>query len=89
MARAKSTPAVKEVKSVTKEQLNTLKEIKIALDCAGDDIRDLGEDGEEDQRAIGFILGKLYNSLMEAYHKTDNLIDELDTDDEDVEEMEF
>jgi hypothetical protein len=57
MARAKSTPAVKEVNAVTKEQIRMLVEIRTALDSATDDIRDLGEDGEEDQKVIGFTLG--------------------------------
>ena len=89
MARAKTTPAPKEVKSITKEQLSTLREIKHALDNATDEIRDLGENGEADQMTIGFVLGQLHESLTKAYEQADDLYEELDTDDDDVEEIEF
>jgi len=88
MARAKSTPAPKEVKAITEEQLSKLREIKYALDNAADEIKDLGENGEANQMTIGFVLGQLYESLTKAYEQADGLYDELDTDD-DVEEIEF
>lgn len=83
MARAKTTP-VKEVKVITREQLDTLSEIKEALDNATDDIRDLG-DRDQEQMVVGFTLGKLYQSLIDAYEKADELYDELDIDDEENE----
>jgi hypothetical protein len=89
MARAKTTPAPTEVKTITKEQLNTLSQIKDALDNATDEISVLGENGEQDQMIIGFTLGKLHKSLMDAYHQADNLYDELDTDTNEEYDMQF
>ena len=88
MARAKTTPAPKEVKLITKEQLSKLREVKHALDNATDEIRNLGENSEDNQMTIGFVLGQLYESLTKAYEQADGLYEELDTDD-DVEEIEF
>jgi hypothetical protein len=85
--KSKTTPAPKEVKSITKEQLATLADIQEALDNATDEIRDLGDNGEQDQMTIGFTLGKLHKSLMDAYNKADDLYDELNTDEDD--EIEF
>ena len=89
MARAKSTPAPKEVKAITKEQLQTLNQIKEALDNAADEIRDLGENGEQDQMTIGFTLGKLHKALVDAYSKADDLYDELDIEEEDIDGIEW
>jgi hypothetical protein len=89
MARAKTTPEPTEVKVITKEQLNTLSQIKDALDNATDEIKDLGDNGEQDQMTIGFTLGKLHKSLMDAYNQIDNLYDELDIDNENTDEIEW
>lgn len=89
MARAKSTPVFTEVKAITKEQLSKLKEIKYVLDNAADEIKELGENSEDSPMTIGFVLGQLYESLTKAYEQADGLYDELDTDDEDEEEVEF
>jgi hypothetical protein len=89
MARAKTTPEPTEVKAITKEQLNTLSQIKDALDNATDEIKDLGDNGEQDQMTIGFTLGKLHKSLMDAYNQIDNLYDELDIDNENTDEIEW
>jgi hypothetical protein len=89
MARAKTTPEPTEVKAITKKQLNTLSQIKDALDNATDEISVLGENGEQDQMIIGFTLGKLHKSLMDAYHQADNLYDELDTDTNEEYDMQF
>jgi len=89
MAKAKTTPAPVEVKAITKEQLNVLNQIKDALDNATDEIKDLGVNGEQDQMIIGFALGKLHKSLVDAYNQADNLYDELDIDDEDTDENEW
>ena len=88
MARAKTTPAPVEVKTITKEQLSKLREIKYALDNATDEIRDLGENEEVSPMTIGFVLGQLHESLTNAYKQVDELYDELDTDD-DEDEIEF
>jgi hypothetical protein len=89
MARAKTTPEPTEVKAITKEQLNILSQIKDALDNATDEIKDLGDNGEQDQMTIGFTLGKLHKSLMDAYNQIDNLYDELDIDNENTDENEW
>jgi len=88
-AKAKTTPVLTEVKAITREQLNVLNQIKDTLDDATDEIRDLGENGEQDQMSIGFTLGKLYESLIIAHKQVDNLYDELDIDDEDTDENEW
>ena len=59
------------------------------MDDATDEIRDLGENGEQDQMSIGFTLGKLYESLIIAHKQADDLYDELDIDDEDTDETEW
>ena len=89
MAKVKSTPALTEVKAITKEQLQTLNQIKEALDNATDEIRDLGENGEQDQMTIGFTLGKLHKSLVDAYSQADDLYDELDIEEEDTDGIEW
>ena len=58
------------------------------MDNATDEIRNLGENSEDNQMTIGFVLGQLYESLTKAYEQADGLYEELDTDD-DVEEIEF
>ena len=89
MAKVKSTPAPKEVKAITKEQLQTLNQIKEALDNATDEIRDLGENGEQDQMTIGFTLGKLHKVLVDAYNKVDDLYHELEVEEEDTDGIEW
>jgi len=88
-AKAKPTLTFTEVKAITREQLNVLNQIKDTLDDATDEIRDLGENGEQDQMSIGFTLGKLYESLFIAHKQADDLYDELDIDDEDTDETEW
>lgn len=88
-AKAKPTLTFTEVKAITREQLNVLNQIKDTLDDATDEIRDLGENGEQDQMSIGFTLGKLYESLIIAHKQVDDLYDELDIDDEDTDETEW
>jgi hypothetical protein len=87
MAKAKITPAPTEVKAITKEQLHILNQIKDILGNATDEIRDLGDNGEQDQMTIGFALGQLHKSLTDAYNQADNLYDELDTDTNDEYDM--
>jgi hypothetical protein len=89
-ARTKTTPAPTEVKlTITKEQLNIILQIREALDSATEDIRDLCENGDQEQMTIGFTLGKLQKSLIDAYSQADNLYDELDTDTNDEYDMQF
>jgi hypothetical protein len=88
-AKAKTTPVLTEVKAITKEQLNIILQIREALDSATEDIRDLCENGDQEQMTIGFTLGKLQKLLIDAYSQADNLYDELDIDDEDTDENEW
>jgi predicted nucleic acid-binding Zn-ribbon protein len=88
--KAKTIPTPTEVKlTITKEQLNIIQQIREALDSATEDIRDLCENGDQEQMTIGFTLGKLHKSLIDAYSQADNLYDELDTDTNDEYDMQF
>jgi hypothetical protein len=49
----------------------------------------LCENGDQEQMTIGFTLGKLQKSLIDAYSQADNLYDELDTDTNDEYDMQF
>jgi len=88
--KAKTIPTPTEVKlTITKEQLNVIQQIRDVLDNATEEISDFGENGEQDPLTIGFMLGKLHKSLIDAYHQVNNLYDELDTDTNDEYDMQF
>lgn len=96
-AAKKAVPKVEEPKQIimTAEQYESLVSIKEALDTSTDTLRSLGTDEETNIKAVGFIVGRVYNDLLAAYFKANDLqsvldpnpfvydLDDEDSDDED------
>ena len=87
MARVKKTakkavPKIEAPKQIvmSSAQYESIVAIKEALDTSTDTLKRLGTDEETNIKAVGFTLGQVYNDLLAAYFKANDLKTELDPD---------
>jgi hypothetical protein len=85
MAKAKTTPVVQEEQliTLTKEQFQSLLNVRELLDAATDTLD--GIDGDENAFAIGKMVGDAHSDLIRAYNELADVIiskqdDAIDSD---------
>jgi hypothetical protein len=81
-AAKKAVPKVEAPKQIvmSSTQYESLVSIKEALDSSTDTLKSLGTNEEANIKAVGFTLGQVYNDLLAAYFKANDLKIELDPD---------
>jgi hypothetical protein len=78
--------------TLTKDQFTELKAILWDCKREADEIEEIGTSGEDDMRAIGFVLGSAYTSLQKSFSKFEDILDVIEPEgynpwvDEDEEE---
>jgi hypothetical protein len=74
MAKAKTTPVVQEEQliTLTKEQFQSLLNVRELLDAATDTLD--GIDGDENAFAIGKMVGDAHSDLIRAYNELTEIV---------------
>ncbi len=79
MAKAKQTPVQQEqLITLTKEQYQTLLNVRALLDAATDTLDNI--DGDENAFAIGRMVGDAHSDLIRAYNELSDVIIDKQTD---------
>jgi hypothetical protein len=79
MAKAKTTPVQQEqLITLTKEQYQTLLNVRALLDAATDTLDNI--DGDENAFAIGRMVGDAHSDLIRAYNELGDIIMDKQTD---------
>jgi len=64
--------------TLTKDQFTELKAILWNCKSSADEIEEIGTGGEDDMKAIGFVLGSTHASLQSQFSKIEDILDAIE-----------
>lgn len=88
MPRKKQTETPKVI-TLTQEQYKRLEEISGQIHQAKRYVDAIGDEGEYNERQVGFEAGKAYITLDEAEDQLDNILREIDPNEDEDEDDDY